>query len=100
MLQWPPELSETYISTNLGRLDFPLTFGDLQIERISFVPAANSSVPLILGGVSVGGKLVFSLNYAEETGDHNTSLTQDMIRVRNRALEYLGFPEKANDSAM
>ncbi|MHB8118008.1 MAG: hypothetical protein ACYDHX_04675 [Methanothrix sp.] len=88
------------ISTNLGRLDFPLTFGDLQIERIFFVPTANSSVRLILGGVSVGGKLVFSLNYAEETGDHNTSLIQDMIRVRNRALEYLGFPEKANDNAM
>ena len=88
------------ISTNLGRLDFPLTFGDLQLERMFFVPAASSSVHLILGGVSVGGKLVFSLNYAEEVGDHNSLLTQDMILVRNRALEYLGFPEKANDKAM
>jgi NRPS condensation-like uncharacterized protein len=88
------------INTNLGRLDFPLTFGDLQFERMFFVPAANSSVPLILGGVSVRGKLVFSLNYAEEVGGHNSLLTQDMVLVRNRALELLGFPEKTNDRAM
>ena len=32
--------------------------------------------------------------------DEVSSPTEDMIRIRNRALEYLGFPEKANDDAV
>ena len=88
------------INTNLGRLDHPETYGNLRLDRMLFIPGASMFIPLILGGVGQSGKLVFSLNYVEDIGDDGSSLARDMIRVRNRALEYLGFPKKANDSAM
>jgi NRPS condensation-like uncharacterized protein len=88
------------INTNLGRLDYLETYGDLRLDRMFFIPGASRYVPLILGGVGQSGRLVFSMNYITEVEDSSASLDRDMIRIRNRALEYLGFPEKANDRAM
>ena len=88
------------INTNIGRLDYPEIYGDLRLDRMFFIVGASEFTPLILGGVGLNGKLVFSLNYVEEVGNKGSPLDRDMIRIRNRALEYLGFPEKANDSAM
>ncbi|VVB65116.1 Uncharacterised protein [uncultured archaeon] len=88
------------IITNLGRLNYPETYGNLRLDRMFFIVGASRFTPLILGGVGLNGKLVFSLNYVEKVGDEGSSLASDMIRIRNRALELLGFPEKANDRAM
>jgi len=88
------------VNTNLGRLDYPEIFGNLQLDRMFFIPGASRFTPLILGGVGLNGKLVFTLNYIEELGEKGSSLASDMIKIRNRALEYLGFPEKANDRSM
>ena len=49
------------INTNLGRLDFPLTFGDLQFERIFFVPAANSCVVLNVWTLYTSDEFLYSL---------------------------------------
>jgi len=43
--------------------------------------------------------IAFSLNYIERVNGGN-DLTRHMIRIRNRALEYLGFPENASDKAI
>jgi NRPS condensation-like uncharacterized protein len=88
------------IITNLGRLNYPETYGNLRIDRMFFIVGASRFTPLILGGVGLNGKLVFSLNYVVDVGDEGSSLDRDVIRIRNRALELLGFPEKANDRAM
>ena len=88
------------ISTNLGRLDYPEMYGNLRLDRMFFIPGASEFIPLILGGVGINGKLVFSLNYIEKVGDEGSSLAGILINLRNRALEYLGFPEKASDRAM
>jgi len=88
------------VNTNLGRLDYPENYGNLQLDRMYFIPGASSFTPLILGGVGLKGKMVFSLNYVEELGENGSSLSRDMIQIRNRALEYLGFPDKVNDRAM
>jgi NRPS condensation-like uncharacterized protein len=88
------------INTNLGRLNYPETYGGLRLDRMFFVPPAVRLVPLILGGIGVSGRLVFSLNYIEQVKDSGPSPTEGMIQIRNRALEYLGFPEKANDDAV
>jgi NRPS condensation-like uncharacterized protein len=88
------------IVTNLGRLNFPQTYGDLRLERMFFAPPASETIPIILGGVGIGGSLTLCLTYLEnnEMGGH--SLSEDMIAIRNRALQFLGFPEKANDRAI
>jgi len=88
------------LNTNLGHLNYPETYGDLRLDRMLFVPPAVRLVPLILGGVGVSNRLVFSLNYIEQVKDNGPSPTENMIQIRNRALEYLGFPEKANDRAI
>ena len=87
-------------NTNLGRLDFPETYGNLRLVQMFFMPPANRGTSLTLGGAGVSGKLVFSLNYVEDIKKEGSSLTENMIGIRNRTLEYLGFPEKANDRAM
>lgn len=84
------------ISSNLGRLKIPETYGDLQIERMIFLPGISESVPLTLGGISIGDRTVFSMIYPEKRGTEN-SLTMEMIQIRNRVLEYLGFGYKVNE---
>ncbi len=87
------------ISTNIGRLYFPELYGNLRVDRIFFVAPASEAFPLFIAGVSINDCMAFSLNYVEREGEGN-ALTGDMIRIRNRALEYLGFPEKSSDRAM
>lgn len=87
------------ISSNIGRLDFPEAYGSLRLDRIFFVAPASEAFPLFIAGVSVNDRLAFSLNFVERVGGEN-KLTEDMIRIRNRTLEYLGFPGKASDRAI
>jgi NRPS condensation-like uncharacterized protein len=87
------------ISSNIGRLQFPETYGDLKLDRMFFVAPASEAFPLFIAGVSINDRLAFTLNYIERVGGGD-ALTQDMIRIRNRALEYLGFPRKASDRAI
>ncbi|MEN6291348.1 MAG: condensation domain-containing protein [Methanobacterium sp.] len=87
------------IPSNLGSLDIPETYGDLQIDEMIFFPVISDSVPLNLGGVSIGDKMVFSLSYPEPR-DNRNSMTGEIIQIRNRALEYLGFPDKASEKAI
>jgi NRPS condensation-like uncharacterized protein len=87
-------------TTNLGRLDFPEVYGNLRLDRLFLIPSAGVDIPLIIGGVGVCGRLTFSLNYLEQNSSNNPSPTRDMIRIRNIALGYLGFQEKANERWM
>lgn len=87
------------IPSNLGKLNIPETYGELKIDRMVFLPVLSNSVPLTLGGVSISDKLVFSLIYPEQKNS-NGSKTMEMIQIRNKALEYLGFPDNASEKAM
>lgn len=87
------------ISSNIGRLYFPEAYGSIRLDRIFFVAPASEAFPLFIAGVSVNDRLAFSLNIVERVGGEN-KLTEDMIRIRNRALEYLGFPGKASERAI
>jgi hypothetical protein len=64
-----------------------------------FVAPASEAFSLFIAGVSINDLLAFSLNYVELVGGGD-ALTRDMIRIRNRALEYLGFPGEANNRAI
>jgi hypothetical protein len=43
--------------------------------------------------------MVFSLSYPEPK-DRGNIMTGEMIQIRNRALEYLGFLDKASEKAI
>jgi hypothetical protein len=87
------------ISSNIGRLYFPEAYASLRLDRMFFVAPASEAFPLFIAGVSINDRLAFSLNYVERLGGGNV-LTGDMISIRNKALEYLGFPWKASDKAI
>ena len=88
------------IMTNLGRLEFPEIYGSLRLDRIFVAPCASETVPLILAGAGVSGTLTFTVNFVERKDGTSRITSREMIRVRNRALEYLGFPEKVSDKAL
>jgi len=87
------------ISSNIGRLYFPEAYGSLRLDRMFFVAPASEAFPLFIAGVSVNDRLAFSLNFVERVGE-GKALIEDMIRIRNRALEYLGFLGRASDKAI
>jgi hypothetical protein len=63
-----------------------------------WAPSAGPS-PLMVGGVGISGTTTFTLNYIEDMLENEALDTATLIKVRNRALEYLGFPEKISNSA-
>jgi len=88
------------IFTNLGALEIPVDYGDLSIDRIFFLPPITADVPLFLGGATIGGNMVYSFSYANPRNDDAHALTREMIAIRNRAFEKLGFPGKASDNLL
>ncbi|MFB3765072.1 MAG: condensation domain-containing protein [Methanotrichaceae archaeon] len=89
------------INTNLGNLNYPVTYGNLKLDRMFFTPGASKDIPLLPAGIGLNGKLEFTLNYAKDMKEGDGSpLDRDMISIRNRTLELLGFPEKANERAI
>ena len=91
----PSSVSGT-VSTNLGRLNFPETYGGLRLERMFFAPQMLPS-PLVLGGVGVSGTATFTLNRWEDANREERLHIATLLKVRDRALEYLGFPERISN---
>lgn len=73
--------------TNLGRLDFPKTYGALTLDRLIMQPGGGiplANVNMVLGAVTCSGKLSLIVEYAEEAVD-----TGMMEKIINNAMEYL-----------
>jgi len=73
--------------TNLGRLDFPATYGALALGRLIMqpgggIPLANAN--LVLGAVTCSGKLSLAVEYAEEAVD-----TVTMEKIKDQAMQFL-----------
>jgi NRPS condensation-like uncharacterized protein len=73
--------------TNLGRLDFPKTYGALELDRLIMQPGGAFPlvhVDTVIGAVTCLGKLSLVVEYAEQAVGSAT-----MERIRDKALEYL-----------
>ncbi len=73
--------------TNLGRLDFPKSYGALELDRLIMQPGGAfplAHVNLVLGAVTCSGKLSLVVEYAEEAVD-----TQTMEKIKDKAMEFL-----------
>ena len=73
--------------TNLTRLDFPRTFGSLELERLIMQPGGAFplvNVNLVLGAVTCSGRLSLVVEYAEQAVD-----TETMGKVKDKAMEFL-----------
>lgn len=88
-----------FIPSNLGRIEIPESPDGIQLDRLVFLPSASELNPLILGGAGAGGRMVFTLPFVDPPAKTGISPEPEMIRIRNRALEYLEFPEKVHPGA-
>jgi len=73
--------------TNLGRLDFPKTYGVLALDRLVMQPGGGiplANVNMVLGVVTCSGKLSLIVEYAEEAVDTGT-----MEKIKDKAMQYL-----------
>jgi NRPS condensation-like uncharacterized protein len=73
--------------TNLGRMDFPRTYGALELDRLIMQP--GGAYPLVhinlsVGAVTCAGKLSLVVEYAEQAVD-----TVTMEKIKDKALDYL-----------
>lgn len=82
-----------FTPSNLGRIDMPESYAGPRLERLVFLPASSEINPLVLGGIGACGGMVFALTFVDPPAKTGVSPEPEMIRIRNRALEYLGFPE-------
>lgn len=73
--------------TNLGRLEFPTTYGVLELERLIMQPGGAFPlvhVDMVIGAVTAAGKLSLVVEYAEEVVD-----TETMKKIKQEALTFL-----------
>ena len=73
--------------TNLTRMDFPRTYGSLELDRLIMHPGGAfplANVNMVVGAVTCAGKLSLILEYAEEAID-----TKTVELIRDKAMEYL-----------
>ena len=75
------------VVTNLTRMDFPRTYGPLELDRLIMNPGGAfplANVHLVLGAVTCSGKLSMVVEYAEQAVD-----TETMEQVRDKAMAFL-----------
>ncbi len=73
--------------TNLGRLDFPKNYGELELDRLIMQPGGAFPlvhVDMVIGVATCAGKLSLVVEYAEEAVD-----TLTMQRIKEKAMELL-----------
>lgn len=73
--------------TNLGRVDFPRTYGDLELDRLLMQPGGAFPlvhVDIVLGAVTCSGKLSMILEYTPAAVE-----TTAMEKIKDKTLEYL-----------
>jgi NRPS condensation-like uncharacterized protein len=73
--------------TNLGRLDFPKTYGAFELDRLIMQPGGAFPlvhVNMVIGAVTCSGKLSLVVEYAEEAVD-----TATMEKIKDKAMDYL-----------
>lgn len=73
--------------TNLGRMDFPRDYGNLELDRMILQPGGAFPlvhVDLVIGAVTAAGKLSIIIEYAEEAID-----TATMGKIKAKAVGLL-----------
>jgi len=66
----------------------------------AFLPATSEITPPDPGGIGAGGRMVFTLIFADPPAGTGISPLPEVILIRNRALELPGFPENVHQESM
>ncbi len=77
-------INNSYTLSNLGRFDFPVKYGSLQLESV-FSPAVFGTMSeKVLTAITVGGRLSLTLVFEESIIDSPT-----MEKIKDAAMKYL-----------
>lgn len=80
-----------FINTNLGRLDYPVTYGDLSVEEFYFIPPGVPGKPLVLGAVGFQGTITLAINYIAEGGDPVPEVLRKLEATVRDGLQLMGL---------
>jgi NRPS condensation-like uncharacterized protein len=70
--------------TNLGRMDIPLQYGNLEVESVFFFPPTNLLAEKVVGILTVGGRLRIVVSFLEKYLEAETASS-----LVSRALEII-----------
>jgi hypothetical protein len=73
--------------TNLTRLDFPSTYGTLELDRLIMKPGGGFPLVifnLLVGAVTCARKMSIVLEYVEDNIDNSA-----MEKIKDQALDFL-----------
>jgi NRPS condensation-like uncharacterized protein len=70
--------------TNLGRLDFPRYYGNLELERLLIFPPTGPTIETTIFAATVSGKLTIVMSFVEEVIGKN-----EMVKLNKRLEDIL-----------
>lgn len=78
------------VLSNLTRLPFPRSYGELELERMMFVGAATEAYQKVVGVVTAAGKLSMTISFVEQAIDAS-SMERFRAAVLDLLDEYVGW---------
>lgn len=85
---WEDTVQSTSGLTNLGRLDVPTSFGDLELEAMHFAVGASALSAQVATATSTGGRLNWNLEFTSPTFTraHALALADRMVALVDAAV--------------
>lgn len=73
--------------SNLGSVKTQEEYGSLKLDHLYFVTSSSPFLDLVIGVVTVNGKLTLTLNYIED--DNSSDLGIELEKIMGKSIEYL-----------
>lgn len=73
--------------SNLGPIKSQIEYDSLKLNQLYFVTSSSPFLDLVVGAVTVNGKLTLTLNYMEE--DTSSDLSKELKKIMYRSIEHL-----------
>jgi hypothetical protein len=73
-----------FVCTNLGRTDYPATFGEIAIRSMIFAPSAALLTECVVGVITIGGRLNLTVSNLADTDSEEA-----VAKLAESALEFL-----------
>jgi len=75
--------------SNLGYIKTPEEYGSLKLDQLYFVTSSSPFLDLVVGAVTVNGKLTLTLNYMEPRDDTSSKLGLELEKIMHKSIEQL-----------
>jgi hypothetical protein len=75
--------------SNLGHIKTPKEYGSLKLDQLYFVTSSSPFLDLVVGVVTVSGKLTVTLNCMEPLDDTSCNRSIEMEKIMHRSIEQL-----------